>query len=110
MSMISEHGSTRLRDSERERIYRSNRNIAFRIEQPIIGNPPFAYEFQHDPSGYWTVLDRETGIFGHGEEFLDALRDFHLAVVQHLDVLEQESELSEELAWQLDYLRARIQR
>jgi hypothetical protein len=50
----------------------------------------------------------ETGIFGHGDDALGAIRDFQAAIVEHLDVLERRPALSNELAWQLDYLRARV--
>ena len=97
--------STRLRNPEKDKIYKSNKDIFF--DQP---QPPFDYEFRYADEGYWIVRDFETGIFGHGREPSDALADFHLAAVQHLDVLEQEPALSEELSRQLEYLRARIQR
>jgi hypothetical protein len=60
--------------------------------------------------GYFTVTDDHTGIFGHGEDMSAAIRDFFTAVSEHLDVLERQTALSEDLAWQLDYLRARVRR
>lgn len=57
---------------------------------------------------YWIVRERETGIFGHAVDLSDALRDFGTAVKEHLDVLERQPELSPDLSWQLEYLRARV--
>lgn len=57
--------------------------------------------------GYWTVSDRRTGIFGQGDDFSSAIRDFRRAVVEHLEVLERQPALSDELAAQLEYLRER---
>ena len=109
MAMISETGSTRLRDPENRKIRKSNKDVFVDVDSRLSDLAPFAYEFRHDDD-IWVVLDKETGIFGHGEDPLDALRDFDLAAAQHLDVLEQEPALSEELSRQLEYLRARIQR
>jgi hypothetical protein len=71
--------------------------------------PSFSLELRRG-DGYWTVTDGPTGIFGQGSDVLAAIRDFSSAVAEHLDVLERQRELSEELAWQLDYLRARVRR
>jgi hypothetical protein len=59
---------------------------------------------------HWIAVEAETGIFCHGNDVLEAIKDFQAAVVEHLDVLERRPALSDELAWQLDYLRARVRR
>ena len=69
--------------------------------------PSLNVELRHD-HGYWIVWEVETGIFGQGEDVLGAMRDFERAVSQHLDLLERQDALSEELSWQLEYLRARV--
>ena len=102
--MIPETASTRLRNPEKKKIYRTNSNVFLESESP------FDYQFTYEDEGYWVVRDPQTGIFGHGAEPSEALADFHLAAVQHLEVLEQEPALSAELSWQLEYLRARIER
>lgn len=56
----------------------------------------------------WTVVDKVTGIHGVGEAPTDALADFWHAVAEHLDVLERQEALSEDLAAQRDYLRDRV--
>jgi hypothetical protein len=71
--------------------------------------PSFSTRFERG-DGYWIVADRPTGIFGQGEDVLAAIQDFQAAVSEHLDVLERQAALSEELAWQLEYLRARVRR
>lgn len=71
--------------------------------------PSFNIRFERG-DGYWIVTDRPTGIFGQGEDALAAVQDFQTAVSEYLDVLERQPELSEELAWQLDYLRSRVRR
>lgn len=71
--------------------------------------PSFSIRFERG-DGYWVVTDRPTGIFGQGEDVLAAVQDFQAAVSEHLDVLERQAALSEELAWQLEYLRARVRR
>lgn len=101
--MVAER-STRLRDPEREKIYRTNSGVGVDLATP------FSYAFDFDENGYWYVRDTETGIFGHGETPSGALEDFYVAAAQHLDVLEREPALSGELSRQLEYLRARIQR
>lgn len=68
---------------------------------------PPAGEFQrHDD--YWVFRDLETGVFGQAPDLLGALDDFQVAAREHLDVLERQQELSEDLARQRDYLRTRI--
>lgn len=56
----------------------------------------------------WTVSDRHTGIYGAGDTPSEALQDFRRAVTEHLDVLERQDVLSDDLAAQLRYLRARV--
>jgi hypothetical protein len=56
----------------------------------------------------WIVRDIPTGIFGQGGTFEDAAEDFGRAVREHLDVLNRQDALSDELARQRDYLRARL--
>lgn len=60
--------------------------------------------------GYWIVEDTETGIHGDAENVQGALREFYRAANEHLDVLERQSELSDELTHQLKYLQQRIRR
>jgi hypothetical protein len=72
-------------------------------------SPSFHLQVQRG-EGYFTVTDEPTGIYGQGEDVSAAIRDFLTAVSEHLDVLERQPALSEELAWQLDYLRARVRR
>lgn len=70
-------------------------------------HPAGSFELQyHRGNGYWMVWDARTAIHGYGRRLSDARRDFQVAVMQHLEVLENEERLSEELAWQLEYLRA----
>jgi hypothetical protein len=71
--------------------------------------PSFSIRLERG-DGYVIVTDRPTGIFGQGEDVLAAVQDFQAAVSEHLDVLERQSALSEELTWQLEYLRARVRR
>jgi hypothetical protein len=71
--------------------------------------PSFSIRFERG-DGYWVVTDRPTGIFGQGEDVLAAVQDFQAAASEHLDVLERQAALSEELTWQLEYLRARVRR
>lgn len=56
----------------------------------------------------WTIEDRPTGIHGFGDTPSDALADFRSAAAEHLDVLERQDALSENLRQQLDYLRDRL--
>ncbi len=56
----------------------------------------------------WLVVDQVTGIHGVGAEFSEAIKDFATALREHLDVLEHEADLSDDLARQLDYLRERV--
>ena len=74
-------------------------------------HPAGSFELHyHRGNGYWMISDAQTAIYGYGRRLADARRDFQVAVVQHLDVLENEERLSEELTWQLEYLRARVRR
>ena len=58
--------------------------------------------------GRWTVVDRQTGIHGTGDTPTEALADFQQAAAEHLDVLERQSALSDDLVDQRDYLRIRL--
>lgn len=69
--------------------------------------PSFSFELERG-NGYWIVRDSETGIYGTAEDVLGALKDFFRAAAQHLDVLKRQEALSDELSWQLAYLRARV--
>jgi hypothetical protein len=55
------------------------------------------------------VADQETGIYGAGASPSEALDDFLRAVKEHLDVLERQELLSDDLTAQLRYLRERVQ-
>jgi hypothetical protein len=55
-----------------------------------------------------TVVDRETGVFGIGASPREALDDFRRAVREHLDVLERQESLSDDLTAQFQYLRERL--
>jgi predicted RNase H-like HicB family nuclease len=65
-------------------------------------------EIAEEHDGYWTVHDVETGIFGSGETQEAAREDFERALHEHLDVLERQDSLSDELTAQLTYLRFRL--
>ena len=68
-----------------------------------------AFHLVLEPSGKtWTVIDRRTGIYGAGDTPIDALDDFRRAAMEHLDVLERQDSLSDDLTAQLQYLRERI--
>ena len=54
---------------------------------------------------YWTAVDPETGIFGSGPDRDAALEDLRQALHEHLEVLDRQEALSEELWAQLVYLR-----
>lgn len=77
------------------------------VSYTVTIHPWFDVDFQRG-AGFWTVVDRQTGIFGDGSELTDAIRDFERAVREHLEILERQEALSEELASQLDYLRRRL--
>jgi hypothetical protein len=80
-----------------------------RIAYTITARPGFATVLTYDePQNRWTVAERETGIFGQGDTPSAAIADFQRAVLEHLDVLERQPALSDELAAQLEYLRERI--
>jgi hypothetical protein len=69
------------------------------------------FDLELDRSGEgWTVVDRETGIYGAGATPEDALDDFRRAAIEHLEVLERQDVLSDELAAQYEYLRERLHR
>jgi len=61
---------------------------------------------EHDD--YWTVRNPETGIFGSGPDRDTAVKGFERALREHLDVLERQAELSDDLTAQLVYLRQRL--
>ena len=68
-----------------------------------------AFHFVVERSGEtWTVIDRQTGIYGAGDTPIEALDDFRRAAMEHLDVLERQDSLSDDLTAQLQYLRERI--
>lgn len=71
--------------------------------------PSFDFKLQRG-GDYWIVRDRQTGIYGDAENLSEALEEFYRAAAQHLDVLERQDALSEELSWQLNYLRTRVRR
>jgi hypothetical protein len=58
----------------------------------------------------WAVWDRPTGIYGWGQTLTAAIADFRQAVHEHLDVLERQEALSDDLRWQLRYLHDRANR
>lgn len=57
----------------------------------------------------WAVRDVETGIYGAGETPSEALLDFQRAVLEHLDMLQRQESLSDDLLAQLQYLQARAE-
>lgn len=69
--------------------------------------PAFALSHTRTETG-WVVTDRPSGIHGYGEDVVAALNDFMAAAREHLDVLERQEALSDDLIVQRDYLRARI--
>lgn len=71
--------------------------------------PSPAFDLDVERNGEtWSVLDRETGIHGAGDTPTEALADFRRAAVEHLDVLERQDSLSNDLLAQLAYLRERV--
>lgn len=60
--------------------------------------------------GTRVIVDLPTGVFGAGPDIRAALQDFAEAATAHLDVLERQPELSDELLSQRDYLRERVRR
>jgi hypothetical protein len=87
-------------------------NYRLSEQQPsytVTFSPAFHLQLRRGEN-YYTVTDERTGIFGQGEDASVAIRDFYSAVSEHLDVLERQPALSDELSWQLDYLRARVRR
>jgi hypothetical protein len=81
--------------------------VAHIVAYTIAARPWFDIQVRREPD-YWTVVDRETGIFGHGDDLLAALRDFDRAAVEHLDVLQRQESLTDELTAQVAYLRQRV--
>ncbi len=84
-------------------------NAAYEIHPAALFDLEFDLH-RHRGNGYWIVWEAQTGIHGYGRRLSQAREDFQVAVKQHLEVLEGEESLSEELAWQLEYLRARVRR
>jgi hypothetical protein len=74
----------------------------------IIVNSWSNQEIFEEHEDYWTVRDRETGIFGSGPTREAALEDFQRALRDHFNVLTRQAELSDDLAAQLVYLRQRL--
>ncbi len=73
----------------------------------VQGRRQFHVEVERD-GGAWIVHDRVSGIHGAGETPSEALGDFQRAAREHLDVLERQDALSEDLEAQLRYLRERV--
>ncbi len=78
---------------------------------------PHAYTVQPGPrfdlveergDGYVVIHDVPSGIYGCGESPARAQADFKQAAHEHLDVLNRQPDLSEDLRWQRDYLRVRL--
>lgn len=76
---------------------------------PVARPKRFQLEYRRDGATR-VVVDLTTGIWGAGSDVNSAMRDFRAAANQHLDVLERQGRLSEELVAQRDYLRERIPR
>jgi hypothetical protein len=76
-------------------------------EYIVRARPGFHLAVEHD-ADCWIVTDPETGVHGAGESPSDALADFLRAASEHVDVLERQPALSDDLAAQLRYLRDRI--
>jgi predicted RNase H-like HicB family nuclease len=77
----------------------------------IVPAPLFKLRIKRTEGGYWMVWDEPTGIFGEGEDPLQASTDFESNAVRHLNVLErQRDSLPEGQLWQLDYLNRRVRR
>jgi len=73
----------------------------------LTARPGFHLMIEHEAE-CWVVSDPETGVHGAGDSPSDALADFLAAVAEHVDVLERQPALSDDLAAQLRYLRDRI--
>lgn len=69
----------------------------------------FQLEYRRDGENR-VVVDLPTGIWGAGSDVNAAMRDFRVVAREHLDVLERQERLSEELVAQRHYLRERIPR
>lgn len=54
------------------------------------------------------VREMVVGVYGAGADLREAWEDFTTALAQHLDVLERQEALSDELSRQLAYLRERV--
>jgi hypothetical protein len=55
-----------------------------------------------------TLTEPVTGIFGFGDDLLDALSDFRSALHEHLDVLTAQDELGADLKKQLAFLQQHL--
>jgi len=55
-----------------------------------------------------SATERQTGIFGAGDDVAAALEDLRSALREHLELLETESQLSEELEAQRAFLRSHL--
>ena len=68
-----------------------------------------AFDLVHDQTETgWVVVDRVTGIHGYGPSPLAAADDFRSAAREHLETLEGQQGLSDDLRRQLSYLRDRL--
>lgn len=76
---------------------------------PVARPKRFQLQYRRDGATR-VVVDLPTGIWGAGSDVGAAMRDFRVAAREHLDVLERQERLSEELVAQRDYLRERIPR
>ncbi len=58
--------------------------------------------------GLFFAIEPATGIFGAGPGLAVALEDLRAALREHLDVLQVEGQVSQELQRQLDFLRRHL--
>lgn len=70
--------------------------------------PALRVVVEHLEGGTTVVREQAIGIYGAGATIWDAWADFRAAVEEHVDVLERQDALSDVLAGQLAYLRARL--
>jgi hypothetical protein len=71
--------------------------------------PAFQIVVEHG-DGYTIIREANTGIFGSAPDIAEAFRDLRQAIAEHLDVLQRQPALSDELQWQLKYMQARVWR
>ncbi|HZR93953.1 MAG TPA: hypothetical protein VFA44_16270 [Gaiellaceae bacterium] len=71
----------------------------------VEGGPLLRVTLERDDD-VWIVTDQVTGIHGCGPEASEAVNDFGRALQEHLDVLERQDRLSDDLTRQLTYLRS----